>query len=164
MAEKLAQLFLALVKSVVCGHESASYKVFGTSCCGNNNGIVSMTASFYNHVYDTLASKDDCPDNCAAKIKAMQDCTGHSPICLLNMLMTITVEVHTSLESKKLDIKSYENFMESVGKEVNAKLPDVRILTAIFDHKCNGDQEVKAGEKMFHVVINHVGKYIPFFF
>lgn len=153
MAEKLAKLFCELVKSTICGHESGIYKISRQPC--PIGMIPGVTASFYNHVHDTCAAKKDCKDGCAAKIKAMQDCTGHSPICLLNMLAMVTMGVHQSLDRNKMDLENYVAFMKSVAKEVDAKLEETqKAMAEMLNHECHGEKEVTPlppGQKMFEV-------------
>jgi len=153
MSEKLTKLFLAMVKSTIGGHESGFYKMSGEPA--QIVMVPALTVSFYNHVHDSLAGETDCKDGCASKIKAMQDCTGHSPICLLNLLCFMTMVVHLSLEHGKLDCSNYQAFMTSLEQEIDSRLEEkTKDLAQQFDHKCKGPQKVTPlppGQKMFYV-------------
>ena len=152
MAEELAELFINMIQTTIGGHESGAYKLLKGPM--PKHAIPGITASFYNHVYESLANKTDCKDGCAAKMKAMQACTGHSPICLLNMLLVSTVSTHNSLDREKLDLDNYLAFMLSLSKEIASKSPDKTKLAEMLNHKCEGDQEVEPlpeGQKMFYV-------------
>lgn len=153
MAEELSRLFLCLVRSTIMGHESGSFKTLNTPC---PSGVVPhLTASFYNHVYDEMATKGKCKDDCGEMVKRMQACTGHSPVCLLNMLMVVTMNVHLRLDSAKLVLdKGYDEFMWSVGETLDLGLPSKAQLVHLFSHECSGEQEVEPlpeGQKMFYV-------------
>lgn len=153
---KLAELFRTFIKNTIIGHESGLYKIFG------NNPIVptmihNITINYFNRAYDGLATKSD--HYIIEKIKNMQDCLNHSPVCLINLLAIQCLKIHTSFDRSQLDANTYDKYMASVRKEFEAKAPPTEEMATLFKHNCTGNKEAQIlpeGQELLKLSIHEI--------
>jgi hypothetical protein len=151
-SRQTAILFRAFLKSTIIGHESGLYKT------NAEHDVIpfilaDLTAEYFNMCYDGLANKTD--PYVVQKMNEMQAPYNHSPICLMNLLFRSCLQIHMSLDRSHFVYgQGYEAFMKSVENEFAKLCPSIENITALLDHECKGDKEVKpipAGKKMFSV-------------
>lgn len=143
--EKLAKLIKNFIKDTIYGEESGLYKIalvnnnFDLSNNNQMNNIITMTtANYFNNCYVSLIKKND--EYVIKKFNEMSKIMSHSMICLLNIISTIKLKIHHSIDRNKLNLSNYDNYMKSVNNQMKLLLDDIfeDIINSI-SHKCYGE-------------------------
>lgn len=90
-----------------------------------------------NNAYKSLIVKNN--EYITNKFVEMQQICDHSAICLLNIIFSLVINLHTCLDQNKFNTSSYEIYMSSLRDKINDKLIIIKKkLPHKLSHTCNG--------------------------
>lgn len=143
----LAKLICDFCFDTIIGHNSGVYKSFMMKKELDINYLrspliltllSSATMNYLNNAYSSLIRKDD--PYIINKFNEMCVIKNHSKICLLNIIFAIILQIESDIDRAKLDIDSYEKFMESLRKQTtNMYTATWEKLSNIVSHECHGE-------------------------
>lgn len=117
------------------------------------------TTNYFNHVYDSLVSKDD--DYVNDIFDKYNRFTNHSPLCLISILFNYCITAHLTMHRnhflEKGKLEYLEDYSNSVKKQLDVLFENQLILyiESLFYHECKEEKVVKPlpeGQKFFNFV------------
>lgn len=139
----LAKLLSDFCFNTIMGHESGMYKALKGESMDTlrtevtKSMIQLVTVDYLNKIFVSLIVNDD--PYVVNKFDEMRKINNHSPICLLTIMMVYIMEIHLSLDRTKLDISTYEKYMDSVLLQLTPKFEEaLNKLSGSISHKCTG--------------------------
>lgn len=142
--QKLAELIHDFVVCTIYGFERAYYRT------KDNLGINLQDAKqcinlpaiahepYYNKLYKSLILRDD--KYVIDSFDEMRSVFNHGYICLLNICLTISMNLHKSLQRHLFDVSSLDEYSKSVEFQL-VLTKDLMIdeITKCISHTCKGD-------------------------
>ncbi len=144
---KMANIMIEFINNTISGHESGFYKMYYFNDSENINTlkynamdgmITSSAVNYLNQAYKSLIREND--PYFLKYFKGMAKVMNHSYICLLNIVFVTLINVHRNIDRSKLDIDTYDKYMESIESQLEELLEKIKgtIIQSI-SHKCTGD-------------------------
>jgi len=143
----LADMMSEFVSSTIVGHERGIYRYFKhcnmpleklhrSDCFARL--LAGATINYFNLAYKSLIRRDDLYV-CTA-FDRMHRVAQHSYVCLLNVLLTVTINLHSSIDRSALDVTNLEAYQASIESALQPTLDAVRQCIADhFAHDCHGE-------------------------
>lgn len=144
----LVNLIVEQVYDIITGHESAFYKsilqggeLITFDKLRNSKEVIPLIAfgasNYCNKLYKSLIIEDD--PRTVNHFNEMTSILDHSCVCLLHLLFTVIMYVHTETPRSDLVIDSYDEYMRSVTDQIKIQLERFRnSIHNSISHKCEG--------------------------
>ncbi len=148
MTEQVASVIEKFITSTIKGQESGLFNAMGSPMLPLTReilqtGIISTIiggalVDYFNHLYRSLIGEDD--QYIVDIFNKMTKPLNHSKVCMLNIVFNLTTVIHLNLNRQNLDIKSYDNYMAEIDKQLKYTFEKYRaeIVTSI-SHTCKGE-------------------------
>ena len=143
---QLAEMICAFITSTAVGHERGMYRAITAGMASvtilkQANAFNALfggaTLNYFNLAYKGLILKND--PYIVNRFGAMHNVSGHSYICLLNMVCAAYLKVHRAVDRTKLDISSLESYQHSVEEQLKPLLAELcKTMQTTLRHKCDG--------------------------
>lgn len=143
---RLAEMICAFIEITAIGHERGMYRALSAGMGplaivkqANAFNVLfgGATVNYFNLAYKGLILKND-----AYIIKCfgeMHSVSGHSYICLLNIVCSGYLKIHRAVDRTKLDVSTLERFQSSVEEQLAPLLAEFsKTLQTTLSHKCDG--------------------------
>lgn len=146
-SERLTSEIWTFVGNTIIGHERGMYRFLSTrgqptQILKHPNAFALLfggaVANYFNGAYRSLILRDDAYImECFDKMHAI---CNHSYICLLNIVCTMYVEAHGSIDRSALDTSSLAQYEASVRAQLYSEiLGKLRAAcAAAINHECDG--------------------------
>lgn len=145
MSQNLATLICNFIESTAIGHERAIYRLFSIKAVPLqvlqestfDSLHLKQSIGYFNNAYRSLILRDD--PYIAAHFDAMHKVSGHSYICLLNIVFATYLATHRAVDRSSLNLSSLEALTESLKTRLQPLLVALKNdLEKSFSHQCHG--------------------------
>jgi hypothetical protein len=138
--EKIIELVFYIKQityNTILGTESAMYKKLKEHVKSPmmNSFVIQNICKYHNYAYKSLILDSD--KYIFDEFGRMNEISGHSYICLLNITLNLCLLVEEKLDRNLLDDSTYDNYMNVVRNYVKEILK-VMNLEKFISHKCTG--------------------------
>ena len=135
--EELATFIKQYCSNTILGAESGFFKTLGPFAKEPQATFIltEYIGKYHNMAYKALILDTD--KYFVEQYGKMNEISGHSYICLLNITLNICAILEQGVDRKKLDITSYDKYMESLTSQIELMLSKMN-LAKFLSHKCTG--------------------------
>jgi len=169
MSEQFIDDVVLYINNVICGFESGMYKMVSQT---NKDKLEYLShkhqpfitiyrdlhEDYFTRTFNSIVREDDI--NVVNKFNSLQEMSGHSKQCILEILANVIISIHFNLDRKKLNIKTHDIYIRSIELEIKNILLNIDIKN-FFSHDCKGptNLELKVlpdGKKFIEIKLSHV--------
>ncbi len=135
--EELSNLIKEYCSKTILGAESGFFKTLGPFAKEPQATFIltEYIGKYHNMAYKSLILDTD--KYFVENYSKMNEISGHSYICLLNITLNICAILEQGVDRTKLDVSNYEKFIGSVENQINSMLGKMN-LAKFLSHKCSG--------------------------